>query len=90
MMSIINEKNKFTFNGVIYEDEVVSLRDNLQALAPEGIICDFKECEDIHLAVLQLILAYKKSYEAVYVFGENKKIYESVLNGFALDEDHCS
>lgn len=89
-MGIENANNKFTFNGVIYEDEVVSLRETLQVLAPENIICDFKECDDIHMAVLQLIMAYKKSYDASYIFSENKKIYELVLNGFSLDEDNCS
>ncbi len=89
-MAIIYDNNKVEFSAVIYEDEIGSLRDYLQEKAGDEVIFDFKYCEDIHLAVLQLVLAYKKSYTASYEFGNSKKIYESVLRGFAVSENHCS
>ncbi len=89
-MSITYEKNEAGFSSVIYEDEVVSLRDFLQEKAGEKVAFNFKDCEDIHLAVLQLIMAYKKNYECVYEFGESKKLFQTVLEGFHTSENYCS
>jgi hypothetical protein len=61
-MAITYEKNTATFASVIYEDEVVSFRDFLQGSSPDELKLNFNECEDVHLAVLQLIMAYKKNY----------------------------
>jgi hypothetical protein len=89
-MAITYENNETTFTSVIYEDEVVPLRDFLQEKAGESIVFKFSECDDIHLAILQLIMAYKKNYEAIYEFGETKKLFQKVLEGFDTSENHCS
>lgn len=89
-MSISYEKNEVSFNTVIYEDEVLSLRDFLQEKAGEEVSFNFKECEDVHLAVLQLVLAYKKNYECSYTFGNSKKIFQTALEGFNTSENYCS
>ena len=89
-MAIVYEKNEAVFTAVIYEDEVVTFRDYLQTNAPSEIKFNFSECEDLHLAILQLIMAYKKNYECVYEFGESKKLFQSVLEGFDTSENHCS
>lgn len=89
-MSITYEKNRALFESVIYEDEVISLRDFLQESAGEAVEFDFTKCEDIHLAILQLIMAYKKSYESIYKFSDDKKLFEIVLKGFDTSENYCS
>ncbi|SFV65860.1 hypothetical protein MNB_SM-4-1031 [hydrothermal vent metagenome] len=89
-MSITYEKNEARFTSVIYEDEVVSFRDFLQGKAGEEISLNFTECEDIHLAVLQLVMAYKKNYTCSYNFNEKKRLYQTVLEGFDPSENHCS
>jgi len=89
-MSIVFEKNEASFTSVIYEDEVVSFRDFLQKKAPEEVKFNFKECEDIHLAILQLIMAYKKNYDCIYEFGDEKRLYETVLKGFNISENYCN
>jgi len=89
-MAITYEKSEATFSAVIYEDEVVSLRDFLQENAPDEIKFDFSECVDIHLAILQLIMAYKKNYTCSYEFGEEKKLFETVLKGFNTSENYCN
>ncbi len=88
-MAITYEKNKVTFASVIYEDEVVQFRDYLQEMAGEEIIFDFKKCDDIHLAILQLIMAYKKNYSCSYEFSDETKLFEKVLKGFTPSEDIC-
>ena len=89
-MAITYENNEATFSAVIYEDEVVSLRDFLQNKAGEELKFDFSECEDLHLAILQLIMAYKKNYQCSYEFGEDVKLFETVLKGFETSENHCN
>lgn len=88
-MSMSMENNTVTLSGVTYEDEIVVLRDFLQLSSPSEIIFDFSECDDVHLAVLQLILAYKKLYSAQYRFGEQEKLYQKVCEGFETTEVHC-
>ena len=89
-MSITYEKNEANFTSVIYEDEVVSFRDFLQEKAGEELSLNFKECEDVHLAVIQLIMAYKKNYSCSYEFGETKKLFQTVLEGFNTSENYCN
>jgi hypothetical protein len=89
-MAITYEENEATFTSVIYEDEVVPFRDFLQSKAGEEVKFKFQECDDIHLAVIQLIMAYKKNYSCSYEFGDQKRLFETVLKGFDSSEDHCS
>ena len=89
-MSITYEKNEAKFSSVIYEDEVIPFRDFLQENAGEEINFSFKDCDDIHLAILQLIMAYKKNYTCSYTFGEQKRLYETVLKGFNTSENYCN
>ncbi|MDA3908631.1 MAG: hypothetical protein PF437_06040 [Sulfurimonas sp.] len=89
-MAITYEKNTATFASVIYEDEVVSFRDFLQGSSPDELKLNFNECEDVHLAVLQLIMAYKKNYSVSYEFGDSKKLFQQVLEGFDTSENHCN
>lgn len=79
-----------TFESVIYENDVVELRDFFQEVAPAELSFNFEACQDAHMAILQLILAYKKTYQCNYTFGENVTMYEKVLKGFDLSEDHCN
>lgn len=89
-MAITYEEKRARFESVIYEDEVVSFRDFLQSTAGDEVKLDFNECEDIHLAVLQLIMAYKKNYGVSYEFADSKKLFQIVLEGFDTSENHCS
>ena len=89
-MAITYEGNVATFESVIYEDEVVPFRDFLQEKAPAEVHLNMSACEDIHLAILQLIMAYKKNYSFKYEFGENVKLFQRVLEGFDVSENHCN
>jgi len=89
-MAIVYDDKCATFASVIYEDDVVELRDFLQSNAGDEIKFDFADCDDVHLAVLQLIMAYKKNYSCTYGFGEKKKLFQTVLEGFDTSENHCN
>jgi len=88
-MSIVMENYTVTFTGVTYEDEIVALRDYCQMSAPSPLLFDFTNCDDIHLGVLQLVLAYKKLYSAQYRFGAEEKLYQKVCEGFETTDAHC-
>jgi len=87
-MAITSEGSKISLKAVIYEDEVVELRKTLMKLAPEELTFELSDCDDIHLAVLQQMLAYKKMYACKFEFGESVKTYQQVIEGF--DENDCN
>ena len=89
-MAITYEDNRAIFASVIYEDEVVSFRDFLQEKAPDEVHLNMTSCEDIHLAIIQLIMAYKKNYTSTYEFGGKVKLFQRVLEGFDVSENHCN
>ena len=89
-MATLMENNTVTFSGVVYEDEIVPLRDYLQMVSPSEITVDFSACDDIHLGVLQLILGYKKLYGASYLYGDEIKLYQKLCEGFEITETHCA
>lgn len=87
-MAVLYEGNTVRFEGVIYEDEIPVLRDYLQEIAPQVMVFDFAVCDDLHLGVLQVVLAYKKLYECTYIFGTESKIYQKVCEGFDTSEKY--
>jgi len=87
-MAITSKGTNILLKAVIYEDEVVKLRKKLMKLAPEEITFEMSDCDDIHLAVIQQMLAYKKMYSCSFNFAENVKIYQKVIEGF--DENSCN
>lgn len=84
------EQNRVGFEGIVYEDDAVALRDFLQEKAPDAVHFDFSECEDVHMAVLQVIMAYKKLYACDWHFGAQPGMFQKILEGFDTLEDHCS
>ena len=78
------------FVSVVYEDDVTELRSFLQANDGEDVKFDFSDCEDVHLAVLQLIMAFKKTNNCSYKFGDENKLFVRVLKGFDTSENHCN
>ncbi len=89
-MAITYEGNVATFESVIYEDEVVAFRDFLQEKAGEEIHFNLVQCDDIHLAIIQLIMAYKKNYNTTYEFDDKMKLFQRVLEGFDTSENYCN
>ena len=83
MVMTLNGKSVI-FESVVYEDQVVALRDYLTEIAPENLEFDFNKCDDIHMAVLQQILAYKKVYNCSYSFSDSVKTYQKILEGFEV------
>jgi len=89
-MAITYDGNRAVFEEIIYEDEVVPFRDFLQEKSGEEVILNLEKCDDIHLAILQLVMAYKKNYECSYEFGDDVKLFQRVLEGFDTSENYCN
>lgn len=87
-MAITYDGAKIALEAVIYEDEVVALRDKLTEIAPEEVLFDLSNCNDVHLAVIQQMLAYKKLYTCNFNFAEPSKSYQKIIEGF--DENDCN
>ena len=87
-MAITSKGTNILLKAVIYEDEVVKLRKKLMKLAPEELTFEMGDCDDIHLAVIQQMLAYKKMYACNFSFGETVKTYQKVIEGF--DSNDCN
>jgi hypothetical protein len=85
-MAIKYEDKTIKFEAVVYEDEVLTLREKLTELAPEKLNFDMLSCDDIHLSVLQQVLAYKKLYECEFSFMEDKKMYQKIIEGFDIKD----
>lgn len=82
--------SEVVLGGVVYEDEVSVLRDFLQEIAPAQAVFDFRECGDIHLAPLQVVLAYLKKYGGECFYGDEAKVYQKVCEGFERGDEHCA
>ncbi len=87
-MAITSKGTNILLKAVIYEDEVVKLRKKLMKLAPEELTFEMSDCDDIHLSVIQQMLAYKKMYSCQFNFGADLKTYQKVIEGF--DEQDCN
>ena len=89
-MSIEFDEKKVIFQSIVYEDQVKDLREYLQKNEPESINFDFTGCDDVHLSILQVVLAYKKTYECTFDLGSSDLMYVKVIEGFDTSEMHCS
>ena len=81
-MAITFEDKTVTMQAVIYEDEVLELRKQLIELAPEELVFDLSDCDDVHLAVIQQMLAYKMLYKCSFNFSAVPKVYQKIIEGF--------
>lgn len=89
-MAMEMQDNRVIMSGVVYEDEIVVLRDYLQACAPESVVFEMSSCDDIHLGVLQVMLAYVKMYGGEFEFPSEIKPFQMVCEGFERSDVHCA
>ncbi|MDD5717570.1 MAG: hypothetical protein PHW64_07175 [Sulfuricurvum sp.] len=87
-MELQNER--VVFSGVVYEDDIVTLRDYLQAKAPESVLFDMSMSDDIHLGILQMILSYVKMYDGEFLYPSEIKPFQKVCEGFETNENFCA
>jgi hypothetical protein len=88
-VDFFEQDKKVVFHGIIYENEVVSLRDFLKKQAPNKIIFDFSRCEDLHTAILQMIISYELINSVEYIFNSDEvKSYQKFLEGLELTENN--
>ncbi|WP_455755710.1 hypothetical protein [Sulfurimonas sp.] len=88
-MAIEYEGNVATFVSKINEDEIIPFRDFLQEKAGEDVHLNFVDCQEVHFALIQLAMAYIKNYNATYEFGESKKLFQTLLEGFDSSKISC-
>ena len=84
-MAVTSKGNIITLKAVIYEDQVPVLRKKLIKLAPEDLEFNLSDCDDVHLAVIQQMLAYKKMYSCTFRFSDKMKNYQKMIEGFSVE-----
>ncbi|MDF1881115.1 hypothetical protein JHD50_07325 [Sulfurimonas sp. MAG313] len=82
-MAVTSKANKITLKAVIYEDQVPTIRKKLIKLAPEELEFNLTDCDDVHLAVIQQMLAYKKMYNCTFKFSDTITNYQKIIEGFS-------
>ena len=85
-MAIQYDENLALFEGNIFEDELSNLRIFLQRYSHSGVSIDLKNCNDMHTAVIQLLLSFKTLHECHFIFGDKSKSYAMAIDGFLLEE----
>ena len=87
---MVNIKNEtIILNGAVYEDEVLTIRKALKELEPKPITIDLRKCDDIHTAVLQIIVSYALLYEVKYILNNSNTTYQKLLTGISQGENNC-
>jgi len=88
-MGIEYKEDTIVFQKRVYENELEGLKKALDALK-KPITADFTACDDLHGAVVQLLLAYKTTYGCEFLFTDNKSSYKMALEGFRTIENDCN
>lgn len=82
MSAIIYNGTKAVLEGNVFEDEVVALRAFMQESVKEHLTFDLTACNDMHTAIVQLLLAFKSSYSCEFIYGDKTKPYAMAMQGF--------
>ena len=85
-MAIEYNENLALFEGNVFEDELPNLRVFLQKYSHSSVSIDLKNCNDMHTAVIQLLLSFKALHECYFIFGDKSKPYAMAIDGFLLEE----
>ena len=84
-MAVTSKGNTIILKAVLYEDQVPVLRKKLIKRAPEELEFDLSDCDDVHLAVIQQMLAYKKMYNCTFTFSDKMRNYQKMIEGFSIE-----
>ncbi len=85
-MAIEYNGNVAIFEGNVFEDELSDLRVFLQKNSHSGVSIDLKNCNDMHTAIIQILLSFKTLHECQFIFGDKSKPYAIAIDGFLLEE----
>ncbi len=82
-MSVITYNgSKVIFNENVLENELVELRSFLQENIDKKIIFDLSSCNDMHTAIVQLLVAFKATYSCDFVIADRSKPYAMAIDVF--------
>ncbi len=85
-MAIKYDGNLALFEGNVFDDELSELKIFLQKNSHSGVTIDLKDCNDMHTALIQLLLSFKTLHECQFIFGDKSKPYAIAIDGFLLEE----
>ena len=87
-MGMILDTSKVTFEKKVYENELENLKQHLNGVT-EKLTVDMSSCDDLHGAIIQLLLAHKARYDSNYIFSDKNSTFKMALQGFRSVENNC-
>ena len=82
MSAVKYEGNSVVFDGNVFEDEVIGLRDFINKNCEQKISFDLKNCSDMHTAVVQLLLSCKAVCSCDFIIKDRTKPFAMAIDGF--------
>jgi len=69
------------FEGLINDTDAAELRQKLSDAAPAALEFDFSECTDVHMAIAQILVAYRIKYGATIIPTSERRLFIELLEG---------
>jgi hypothetical protein len=84
MSAVIYDGNRVVFDGNVFEDEVIGLREFINKNCEQKISFDLENCTDMHTSVVQLLLSCKSVCSCDFIFNDRTKPFAMAIDGFAV------
>ncbi|HIP60447.1 MAG TPA: hypothetical protein EYH01_08485 [Campylobacterales bacterium] len=86
MSAVVYEGNRAILNGNVFEDELVGLRSFIRENGENAITFNLSACNDMHTAIVQLLVAAKATKECEFTFSDKTKPFAMAIEGFKVEE----
>lgn len=86
MSAVVYEGNRAILNGNVFEDELVGLRSFIQENSDNAISFDLSACNDMHTAIVQLLVAAKATKTCEFTYTDKTKPFAMAIEGFKVEE----
>jgi len=87
-MAMTLSDDKVIFEKKVYENELEALKKHLAE--HHKLTIDASACDDMHGAIIQLILAHHSVYESEFIFNEKNSTFKMAIEGFRNVENDCN
>lgn len=88
MSAVIYDGSKAMLNGNVFEDELVGMRSFIQNNSDQLLSFDLSACNDMHTAIVQLLVAAKATKSCEFIFSDHTKPFVMAIEGFKVEEKY--
>jgi hypothetical protein len=87
-MAMILSDDKVVFEKKVYENELEDLKKHLAS--HQKLSIDMSACDDMHGAIIQLILVHHAMFESDFIFNDKQSTFKMAIEGFRNVENDCN